>query len=37
MNQGKYVFSQLMELVSHKVFNACVYRYNGDFISLLSD
>ncbi len=33
MNQGKYVFSQLMELVSHKVFNACVNRYKGDFKS----
>jgi hypothetical protein len=30
MNQGKYIFSQLMELVSHKVFNACVNRYKGD-------
>lgn len=33
MNQGKYVFSQLMELVSHKVFNGCVERYKGDFKS----
>lgn len=33
MNQGKYVFSQLMELVSHKVFNACVNRHKGDFKS----
>ena len=33
MNQGKYVFSQLMELVSHKVFNACVNRYKGDYKS----
>lgn len=33
MNQGKYVFSQIMELVSHKVFNACVNRYKGDFKS----
>ena len=33
MNQGKYVFSQIMELVSHKVFNACVNRYNGDYKS----
>jgi hypothetical protein len=31
MNQGKYVFSQLLELVSHKVFYACVKRYKGDF------
>ncbi len=33
MNQGKYVFSQLMELVSHKVFNACVNPYKGDYKS----
>jgi hypothetical protein len=33
MNQGKYVFSQLMELVSHKIFNACVNRYKGDYKS----
>ena len=33
MNQGKYVFAQIMELVSHKVFNACVDRYNGDYKS----
>lgn len=33
MNQGKYIFSQLMDLVSHKVFNACVNRYKGDFKS----
>ena len=33
MNQGKYVFSQIMELVSHKVFYACVDRYKGDFKS----
>lgn len=33
MNQGKYVFSQVMELVSHKVFTACVDRYKGDFKS----
>lgn len=33
MNQGKYVFSQLMELVSHKAFKACVDRYKGDFKS----
>ena len=33
MNQGKYVFSQLMELVSHKAFNGCVERYEGDFKS----
>ena len=33
MNEGKYVFSQLMELVSHKAFNGCVERYKGDFKS----
>jgi hypothetical protein len=33
MNQGKYIFSQIMELVSHKVFTACVNRYKGDFKS----
>lgn len=33
MNHGKYVFSQLMELVSHKAFNSCVKRYKGDFKS----
>jgi hypothetical protein len=33
MNQGKYVFSQIMELASHKVFYACVGRYKGDFKS----
>jgi hypothetical protein len=33
MNQGKYVFSQIMELASHKVFYACVDRYKGDFKS----
>lgn len=33
MNQGKYIFSQLIELVSHKTFNTCVKRYKGDFKS----
>lgn len=33
MNQGKYVFSQIMENVSHKVFSTCVNRYNGDYKS----
>jgi hypothetical protein len=33
MNQGKYIFSQIMELVSHKVFYTCVDRYKGDFKS----
>lgn len=31
MNQGKYVFSQLIALISHKSFQTCVNRYNGDF------
>ena len=31
MNQGKYVFSQLMSFVSHNDFIACVQRYNGDY------
>lgn len=31
MNQGKYVFSQLMEFLSHNDFNECVVRYNGDY------
>lgn len=30
MNQGKYVFSQLISLISHNHFNACVKRYKGD-------
>lgn len=30
MNQGKYVFSQLMAFISHNDFNECVDRYNGD-------
>ncbi|MEG5147048.1 IS4 family transposase [Microcoleus sp. AT8-B6] len=33
MNQGKYVFSQLMSLISHKVFNRCVSKYKGDYKS----
>jgi DDE family transposase/uncharacterized protein DUF4372 len=33
MNQGKFIFSQVMGLVSHKVFNACVNRYKGDYKS----
>lgn len=33
MNQGKYIFSQIMDLVSHKVFYSCVYRYKGDYKS----
>ena len=31
MNQGKYVFSQLMSFVSHNDFIACVQRYSGDY------
>lgn len=31
MNQGKYVFSQVLSLVSHKVFISIVNRYNGDY------
>jgi hypothetical protein len=33
MNQGKFIFSQIMGIVSHKVFNACVNRYKGDYKS----
>ena len=31
MNQGKYVFSQLMSFISHNDFNSCVTRYKGDY------
>ena len=31
MNPGKYVFSQLMELVSRYEFDQCVNRYKGNF------
>ena len=31
MNQGKYVFSQIMALVSHKQFQTIVNRYKGDY------
>jgi len=31
MNQGKYVFAQLMAFVSHNDFNRCVTRYSGDY------
>lgn len=31
MNQGKYVFSQLMSFISHNDFIACVERYGGDY------
>ena len=30
MNQGKYIFSQLMGLISHKQFQTLVRRYKGD-------
>src|SRR3982751_6378781 len=31
MHQGKYVFSQLMSLISHKKFNTLVTRHKGDY------
>lgn len=31
MNQGKYVFSQLFEFISHNDFLKCVNKYNGDY------
>jgi transposase len=31
MNQGKYVFSQLFELINRFEFDQCVSRYNGNF------
>lgn len=31
MNQGKYVFSQIMSLVSHKQFQTLVRRHKGDY------
>jgi len=31
MNQGKYIFSQVMELISHKQFQTIVSRHNGDY------
>lgn len=31
MNQGQYVFSQLMSLIDFNQFNKCVLRYKGDF------
>ncbi len=30
MNQGKYVFIQIMSFVDHNDFLACVKRYKGD-------
>ena len=31
MNQGKYVFAQLAGLISHKSFQTCVSRYDGEY------
>ena len=31
MNQGKYVFSQVFEFISHNDFLKCVKKYNGDY------
>ena len=31
MNQGKYVFSQIMSFIDHNEFLSCVNRYNGDY------
>ena len=31
MNQGKYVFSQLFDLINRYEFDKCVDRYNGNF------
>lgn len=31
MNQGKYVFSQIFQFVSHNDFIKCVDKYNGDY------
>lgn len=31
MNQGKYVFSQLIEFLSHNDFISCVSKYNGNY------
>ena len=31
MNQGKYIFSQIMELISHKQFQTIVNRHQGDY------
>lgn len=30
MNQGQFVFSQIISLISHRSFNTCVKRYRGD-------
>jgi hypothetical protein len=31
MHQGKYVFAQLFEFVSHNDFNKCVQHHEGDY------
>ena len=31
MNQGKYIFSQIMELISYKQFQTIVNRHQGDY------
>ena len=31
MNQGKYVFAQLIEFLSHNDFNVCVTKYQGNY------
>lgn len=31
MNQGKYIFSQLIEFLSHNDFISCVSKYNGNY------
>lgn len=31
MNQGKYVFSQIMEMVNRYQFNECAERYGGEY------
>ena len=31
MNQGKYVFAQIFEFVSHNDFDKCVDKYNGNY------
>jgi len=31
MNQGKYVFAQIFEFVSHNEFLSCVEKYDGDY------
>ena len=31
MNQGKYVFAQFFEFVSHNDFIKCVEKYDGDY------